>query len=189
MKFSQYIDENTAGNKEDFDPREVSLGLEDEKSEHMDIWTKLQNWAEDNDYQLPFSEDTFFDMIVKAHLKEHPKYYTEFADLEQQDKYYEIEKEEKREEEKYAGADNKKISGKEIQNIDRIKESVDIFDKHKKQIALKTLKMNDVGASVMGGMSKKEALEYLMKIGYSKEQLEKILTYNGHSEDEISKIL
>lgn len=48
------------------------------------------------------------------------------------------------------------------------------FDKHKKRIALSTLKMSDVGANVMGGMSKKEAREFLRSIGYSEERIKEL---------------
>jgi HSP90 family molecular chaperone len=46
--------------------------------------------------------------------------------------------------------------------------------KHQKQIAIKTLRMSDAGASIMGGMSKDEAREFLASIGYSAEQIERI---------------
>jgi hypothetical protein len=51
----------------------------------------------------------------------------------------------------------------------------DVFNKHQKAIALKTLKMNDAGASVMGGMTKAEARVFLKdKCGYSDEQIKKL---------------
>ena len=46
--------------------------------------------------------------------------------------------------------------------------------KHQKNIALKTLKMSDVGAVIMGGMTKAEARVCLAGIGYSKQQISKI---------------
>ena len=49
-----------------------------------------------------------------------------------------------------------------------------VFDKHRKNIALKTLKMNDVGVMVMGGMNKAEARAFLKKIGYTDEKIKKI---------------
>lgn len=36
-----------------------------------------------------------------------------------------------------------------------------VFEKHQKKIALATLKMSDVGASIMGGMTKEEARSFL----------------------------
>jgi hypothetical protein len=41
--------------------------------------------------------------------------------------------------------------------------SDDVFVKHQIKIARATLKMNDVGVAVMGGMSKDEAREILRK--------------------------
>jgi hypothetical protein len=38
-----------------------------------------------------------------------------------------------------------------------------VFDKHQIAIAKKTLKMSDVGARIMGGMTKDEAREILKK--------------------------
>ena len=52
--------------------------------------------------------------------------------------------------------------------------SLSVFEKHQKQIAIKTLKMSDVGANIMGGMTKKEARDFLRKIGYSDKQIAKI---------------
>jgi hypothetical protein len=49
-----------------------------------------------------------------------------------------------------------------------------IPEQHQKKIALRTLKMNDVGVSVMGGMNKGEARSFLKRIGYSDEQIKKI---------------
>ena len=49
-----------------------------------------------------------------------------------------------------------------------------IFDHHQKKIAIRTLQMNDVGVMVMGGMTKKEAREFLKKIGYSDTKIRNI---------------
>lgn len=45
-------------------------------------------------------------------------------------------------------------------------------ERHQKKIALDTLKMNDVGVSIMGGMNKDEARAFLKSVGYSKEEIE-----------------
>jgi hypothetical protein len=45
---------------------------------------------------------------------------------------------------------------------------------HQKKIAIRTLKMNDVGVMVMGGMNKAEARAFLKKIGYTDEKIKKI---------------
>ena len=52
--------------------------------------------------------------------------------------------------------------------------ALDIFKTHQKAIALKTLKMNDIGASIMGGMTKDEARAFLKSIGYSDAQIKKL---------------
>jgi hypothetical protein len=46
------------------------------------------------------------------------------------------------------------------------KRELSVFDRHRKKIALDTLKMSDVGARIMGGMTKAEAIEFLQTIGY-----------------------
>jgi len=43
------------------------------------------------------------------------------------------------------------------------KKQLDVFDKHQIAIAKRTLKMNDVGAAIMGGMSKEQARAILKK--------------------------
>ena len=43
--------------------------------------------------------------------------------------------------------------------------------KHQLKIAKDTLKMSDVGASVMGGMSKDEARKFLKSIGYNDKEI------------------
>ena len=40
---------------------------------------------------------------------------------------------------------------------------VDVFAKHQIKIARSTLKMNDIGIAIMGGMTKNEAREILKK--------------------------
>jgi hypothetical protein len=49
-----------------------------------------------------------------------------------------------------------------------------VADKHMTAIAKKTLKMNDVGANIMGGMTKEEARAHLKKVGYSDESIKKL---------------
>ena len=56
----------------------------------------------------------------------------------------------------------------------RITGELSDFEKHQKQIAISTLKMSDAGASVMGGMSKKEARDFLRLIGYSDERIKRL---------------
>jgi hypothetical protein len=53
-----------------------------------------------------------------------------------------------------------------------INEELSVPEQHQKKIAINTLKMSDVGASIMGGMTKVEARNFLKKIGYSDKQIE-----------------
>jgi len=46
--------------------------------------------------------------------------------------------------------------------------------KHQKNIAIKTLQMSDVGARVMGGMTKDEAREFLKSIGWSTSKIRRL---------------
>ncbi len=50
----------------------------------------------------------------------------------------------------------------------------DIFDSHREKIAISTLKMSDVGAAIMGGMSKEEARTFLISLGYTPEKIQNI---------------
>lgn len=63
------------------------------------------------------------------------------------------------------------------------------FDKHQKKIALDTLKMNKVMASVIGGMSHKEAIAFLRKKGYSDKKIKKLLLDAGHSQKDIDEMM
>ena len=62
-------------------------------------------------------------------------------------------------------------------------------DKHQRKIALDTLKLSKVGASVLGGMNHKQAVEFLKKIGYSDEKLKSMLKAAGHSDEEIKGMM
>lgn len=63
--------------------------------------------------------------------------------------------------------------GRKTIDSDQTNES-NTFDKHKTNIAKKTLKMSDAGALVAGGMTKKQARDHLVKIGYSEQQIKKL---------------
>lgn len=64
-----------------------------------------------------------------------------------------------------------------------------IPEKHQLKVALDTLKLNKVGAMVMGGMNHKEAVAFLRRVGYSDEKIKSILKFNEHSENEIKEIM
>jgi hypothetical protein len=54
------------------------------------------------------------------------------------------------------------------------KDKLSVPQKHQLAIAKKTLKMSDAGATVMGGMNKKEAVDFLKSIGYSDARIKKM---------------
>jgi len=62
-------------------------------------------------------------------------------------------------------------------NFDKFNESkkeLSVADKNKEKIALKTLKLSDAGANLLGGMTKDEAISFLKKIGYTEKEIEKL---------------
>lgn len=58
-----------------------------------------------------------------------------------------------------------------IDKIDLLLNERSVPQKHQTKIAKDTLEMNDVGANIMGGMSKKEAREFLKSIGWSDKKI------------------
>lgn len=56
-----------------------------------------------------------------------------------------------------------------------MKKSLSVFDKHQLAIAYSTMKMSDVGARIMGGMTKEEAKEIIKKFT-GKEYKESYMT-------------
>ena len=57
--------------------------------------------------------------------------------------------------------------------IDKYLIELTVPQQHQLKIAKKTLKMNDVMANVMGGMSKQEAKDFLKSIGWSEQKINK----------------
>lgn len=60
------------------------------------------------------------------------------------------------------------------QEINKIAKTLSVPEQHQKTIAIKTLKMNDVMARMMGGMSKEEARKFLKGIGYTDQKIKDI---------------
>lgn len=58
---------------------------------------------------------------------------------------------------------------------------------HQLKIARQTLKMSDVGASLMGGMSKSDAAKLIAK-HHGKSRATKLLKQSGHNDGEIAKL-
>ena len=46
----------------------------------------------------------------------------------------------------------------------KAKRELSVFDKHQLRIAYDTLKLSDIGALIMGGMTKQEAREVIRKL-------------------------
>lgn len=69
----------------------------------------------------------------------------------------------------------------------KLNESSDPATKHQINIAKKTLKMSDIGASLMGGMSKSDAAKLISK-HHGVEHTKKLLKQSGHNDDEIKKL-
>ncbi len=47
----------------------------------------------------------------------------------------------------------------------RLTKILSVPDRHRRRVAIQTLKMSDVGAAIMGGMTKEEARAFLRSIG------------------------
>ena len=54
------------------------------------------------------------------------------------------------------------------------KKKLDTFSQHQERIAIATLKMNNTMVPLMSGMTTKEAINFLISIGYTKWQIEKL---------------
>lgn len=54
-----------------------------------------------------------------------------------------------------------------------------IPEQHQKRIALSTLRMSDSGANIMGGMNKTEARAFLLRIGYTRDQIARLETVSS----------
>jgi hypothetical protein len=66
---------------------------------------------------------------------------------------------------------------------------MNVFESHQKKIALATLKMHTVGATVMGGMTHQEAVQYLKRIGMSESSITVQLQVAGHSPEDIAEFM
>ena len=51
----------------------------------------------------------------------------------------------------------------------KARKKLNVFEKHQLKIAIATLKMSDVGANIMGGMTKAEALRIVDRLGWVKK--------------------
>ena len=58
--------------------------------------------------------------------------------------------------------------------VDKYLLELSVPEQHQMVVAKSTLRMSDVGAKIMGGMTKDEARKFLMKCGYSAKRIAKI---------------
>lgn len=81
MGFIDFLTESIENSEveDEFDPKEIELGLQEEK-EHKDLYDIVKKCADENEIEMPVSEDDFFLTIVKAHLRENPNYYSILID-------------------------------------------------------------------------------------------------------------
>ncbi|HUV84278.1 MAG TPA: hypothetical protein VMV86_01130 [Methanosarcinales archaeon] len=56
----------------------------------------------------------------------------------------------------------------------KLAKSLTVPERHQKNIAIKTLKMSDAGAKIMGGMTKEEARDFLKSVGYSDSKIKRL---------------
>jgi len=81
----------------------------------------------------------------------------------------------KKEKEEEHHKDGKKKEGSlEVKKVVKEARELTVGEQHQKRIAIQTLKMNDVMAGVMGGMSKKEARNFLTTLGWSDEKIARL---------------
>jgi hypothetical protein len=81
---NQVLDFKTFNESATYDPKELEMGKKIEM-EHNDIWRKLDSYLESFNIQMPFSEEEFYELIAKAHLRELPDYYTRLKIMEKED--------------------------------------------------------------------------------------------------------
>jgi hypothetical protein len=70
-----------------------------------------------------------------------------------------------------------------------MKRPLSVPEKHQEKIALATLKMSGVGASIMGGMDHREAIQFLRSINYRDDDLTSRLRIYGHDTEAILKFM
>jgi hypothetical protein len=70
-----------------------------------------------------------------------------------------------------------------------MKRPLSVPEQHQRKIALSTLKMSGVGASIMGGMDHRQAVQFLRSIGYRDDDLASRLRIYGHDTETIIKYM
>jgi len=67
--------------------------------------------------------------------------------------------------------------------------SLTVPEQHQHKIALSTLKMSGVGASIMGSMDHRQAVQFLRGVGYHDDDLTSRLRIYGHDTEAILKFM
>lgn len=66
---------------EKYDPEQLKKGIKVER-EHGDVYDKAKEWLAEVGKEMPVSEEHFYEMIAKAHLKKLPDYYDRLEKME-----------------------------------------------------------------------------------------------------------
>lgn len=66
----------------EFDPDQLQKGIKVEE-EHKDVYDKAREWLAEEGKKMPISEEHFYEMIAKAHLRELPDYYDRLEKMEE----------------------------------------------------------------------------------------------------------
>jgi hypothetical protein len=70
-----------------------------------------------------------------------------------------------------------------------MKKVLTVPERHQRKIALDTLKMSEAGASIMGGMDHRQAVQFLLSIGYGYDDIAYRLRNNGHDAVALAKYM
>lgn len=70
-----------------------------------------------------------------------------------------------------------------------MKKTLTVPDRHQRRIALDTLRLHEVGASILGGMDHRQAVQVLRGFGYTDQDIATRLKTAGHDETAIARYL
>lgn len=66
-----------------------------------------------------------------------------------------------------------------------MRKTLTVPEQHQRRIAFDTLKLNDIGASIMGGMNHKQAVQTLRACGHTDRDIVSRLEKAGHDAEAI----
>jgi len=157
-----WIDRYTVESDEQVDAILKSDFSRDEKERQIAERIKqMLNEVEDSEYDIKQVSNETYEVDwndVSQILDDYEDDIEMSRDEKEDDELFDTDKE------KWLNKYTKKISKKQLS----------VPEQHQKNIALKTLKMNDAMVGVMGGMNKQEAREFLKSIGYTDDELNKL---------------